>query len=298
MTQRREVTILFADAVDSTRLFEQRGDTAARQLLAQLLRTLDGVARAHGGRTVKTVGDQIMCTFPEALAGVLAAVDMQARLHDERGRYEDTLAIRIGLHHGEVLCEQDDFFGDAVNIAARMADSSIAQPGQIITTATTVARITVSRSLTIRPLGEIEVQGKQQPIATVEVRWQRGRWGTTTALQALPPKPVPVALTLRHRARALVCDAGTQTLSLGRDPRCHVVTDHAWVSRQHAAVEYRRGHLLLIDRSTNGTWVCMDDQPEVRLHRDELRLVRCGTLSLGRPHVGSDADLVYFAREH
>lgn len=298
MTKTRELTILFADAVDSTRLFEQRGDVAARQLLAQLLQTLDDIARTHGGRTVKTVGDQIMCTFPEAVAGVLAAVDMQTRQHLDRGRCADALAIRIGLHHGAALCEQGDVFGDAVNLAARMADSNIAQPGQIITTAATVARITASRGLIIRPLGDIEVQGKQQPIATVEIRWQRDRSGTTTALQALPPRPVPVALTLRHRARAHVCDAATQTLELGRDPRCHVVSDHAWVSRQHAVVEYRRGHVLLVDRSTNGTWVCMDDQPEVRLHRDEMRLVRCGTLSLGRPHAGADTDLVYFAREH
>lgn len=296
MTGTTDITILFADAVDSTRLFELRGDAAARQVLSRLLTGLDAVARGHGGRTVKTVGDQIMCVFPEALQGVLAAVEMQAFVHGEPTLGEDGLAIRIGLHHGPALCEHGDVFGDAVNIAARMADSSLAHAGQIITTAVTVARITASRGLNFRPLGAVEVHGKRKPIDIVELRWRRGRSSTTTALQALPRRPVPVSLTLRHRARAHVCDAAVQTLSLGRDPRSHVVSDHAWVSRQHAVVEYRRGHVMLVDRSTNGTWVRMAGQPEVRVHRDELRLTHCGTLSLGQPHAGPAADLVHFAR--
>ena len=134
MSETRALTILFADVSGSTKLFELRGDLEARRLIAAVLGALTEISAHHGGRLIKTIGDEIMCTFPGALNGLLAAVDMQKRLAEDPVFVKDNLAILIGLHHGDALVEEADVYGDAVNTAARMASS--AKREQIVTTAT------------------------------------------------------------------------------------------------------------------------------------------------------------------
>ena len=125
MSQSRPQTILFADVSGSTRLFETKGDVEARRLIAAVLEALTQVCRQHGGRVIKTIGDEIMCTFPGALNGILAACDMQRRMGRDINFVRDSLAVRIGLHHGDALEEDDgDVYGDAVNTAARMASTA------------------------------------------------------------------------------------------------------------------------------------------------------------------------------
>ena len=77
MPQSRPLTLLFADVSGSTKLFEQRGDVVARQLISQILEGLSVVCRKYDGRVIKTIGDEIMCAIPTAMDGVDAAVAMQ-----------------------------------------------------------------------------------------------------------------------------------------------------------------------------------------------------------------------------
>ena len=67
MTQSKPQTIAFADVSGSTKLFEVRGDVEARGLIAAMLDALAEVTTQHGGRVIKTIGDEIMCAFPEAI---------------------------------------------------------------------------------------------------------------------------------------------------------------------------------------------------------------------------------------
>jgi len=103
MTQSQPLTILFADVSGSTKLFETRGDLEARRLIAAILNALAEVTGRHGGRVIKTIGDEIMCTFPGPMQGLLGAVDMQKRVANDPAFAKDRLAIRIGLHHGDAL---------------------------------------------------------------------------------------------------------------------------------------------------------------------------------------------------
>src|SRR5690348_17567569 len=77
MSQSHPLTILFADVSGSTKLFETRGDLEARRLVAAILGALSEVTARHGGRVIKTIGDEIMCTYPGPMQGLLCAVDMQ-----------------------------------------------------------------------------------------------------------------------------------------------------------------------------------------------------------------------------
>jgi len=282
MTQSQPLTILFADVSGSTKLFETRGDVEARRLVAAMLGALAEVTARHGGRVIKTIGDEIMCTFPGAMQGLLCAVDMQKRIAHDPGFATDKLAIRIGLHHGDALVEDNDVYGDAVNTAARMA--ALAKREQVITTASTINLLTNVGMLRTRAVGQARVAGKLQPIDIVDVQWQEDTSNVTMVQRAirLDAGGAKAKLLLRYRGQVLEMDALSQPFTLGRDTASSLIVEAEWVSRNHAMIEYKRGYFVISDRSTNGTYVKVGDAEELRLHRDEVHLRKSGTISLGQ----------------
>jgi adenylate cyclase len=282
MTQSQPLTILFADVSGSTKLFETRGDVEARRLVSAMLGALAEVTARHGGRVIKTIGDEIMCTFPGAMQGLLCAVDMQKRIAHDPDFARDKLAIRIGLHHGDALIEENDVYGDAVNTAARMA--ALAKREQVITTASTINMLTNVGMLRTRAVGQARVAGKLQPIDIVDVQWQEDTSNVTMVQRAirLDAGGAKAKLLLRYRGQVLEMDALSQPFTLGRDTASSLIVEAEWVSRNHAMIEYKRGYFVISDRSTNGTYVKVGDADELRLHRDEVHLRKSGTISLGQ----------------
>ena len=212
------LTILFADVSGSTKLFETRGDLEARRLTSAILSALAEVTGRHGGRVIKTIGDEIMCTFPGPMQGLLGAVDMQKRIAHDPVFAKDNLAVRIGLHHGDTLSEDNDVYGDAVNTAARMA--SLAKREQIIATASTVRMLTNAGMLRTRSVGQARVAGKQLPIDIVDVTWQEDTSNVTMVQRAIRVDAngeVRVRLQLRYRGQAMELDELAPPFTLGRD---------------------------------------------------------------------------------
>jgi len=295
MSQSQSLTILFADVSGSTKLFETRGDVEARRLVSAMLNALAEVTGRHGGRVIKTIGDEIMCTFPGPMQGLLGAIDMQKRIAQDVLFAQLSLAIRVGLHHGDTLVEDNDVYGDAVNTAARMA--SLAKREQIITTAGTVKLLTNVGMLRTRSMGQARVAGKQKPIDIVDIQWQEDTSNVTMVQRAIrveaedEPK---IRLQLRYRGRAIDLDELAPPFTLGRDAAASLVVDAEWVSRFHALIEYKRGYFVVSDRSTNGSYVKFGEDDELRLHRDELRLRRNGTISLGQAIELNPEHLLYF----
>ena len=293
MPTSRPMTLLFADVSGSTKLFELRGDAVARELIAGVLDALAAVCRTHDGRVVKTIGDELMCAMPTALDGVDAAVAMQRHVAADARCIDNHLAIRIGLHHGECLVEDDgDVYGDAVNTAARMA--KLAGREQIVTTASTAAGI---RHAPIRPLGSAHVAGKLRPIEIVDIVWQANPAAMTQVQRGLVRDRGAAEverLVLEFRGHAIEIDPASPPVTLGRDAGNGVVVDADCVSRSHAVVEYQRGHYVFTDRSTNGSFVHVEGDEALRVHRDEAKLRRSGVISLGRPAALNGDLLVYF----
>ncbi len=294
MSPSRPQTILFADVSGSTRLFETKGDQEARRLIAAVLEALTTICQQHGGRVIKTIGDEIMCTFPGALNGVLAACDMQRKMGREIEFVRDSLAVRIGLHHGEALEEADgDVYGDAVNTAARMA--SLAKREQVVTTAATYDSLS-GKVPEARSLGKARVSGKLLPIEIVDLVWQEDTSGMTMVQSAIrgPAAEEKATLRLRHRAQQVTLDPESKPFSMGREPGNQLTIEADWVSRTHAMIEYKRGHFMIADRSTNGTYVRIGDDDEIKVHRDELHLRKAGTISLGQSFDVNTGDIIYF----
>ena len=296
MSQSRPQTILFADVSGSTRLFETRGDIEARRLIASVLDALSIVCAQHGGRVIKTIGDEIMCTLPSAIDGLLAACDMQRKMARDIDFVRDNLAVRIGLHHGNALEEGGDVYGDAVNIAARM--TSLAKREQIVATASTTNGAG-ERAPEARSLGRARVSGKLLPIEIAEVLWQDDTTGMTMVQSAVrladgPGQAIGCRLLLRHRDRLIELDENSEPFMMGRGDGNDLVVEADWVSRTHAQIEYKRGHFMISDRSTNATYVSIGQDAELRLHRDEVHLRKSGSISMGQAAAINALDLIHF----
>lgn len=291
--QKANMAVLFADVSDSTRLYESLGDTAAFGGVRGVIGSLKSVSGAFGGRVVKTIGDGLMCVFPDADSAASAAAEMQLAIAQrpplERGK---KLTIRVGFHVGPVIQEGEDVFGDSVNVAARMA--SLALPGQAITTADTVAALSAKLREATRPLDAIPVKGKAEGIQVHELLWQTSIERTVIPGRIAPgvaDKSGSLALRLTHRGQETVL---TGTTTFGRDAENTMVITDPMCSRRHARIERRAGHFVLVDLSSNGTYVTIGGGPEIRLRREELMLHSSGRITFGHSTSDTNAETVEF----
>ncbi|MAL95439.1 MAG: adenylate/guanylate cyclase domain-containing protein [Haliea sp.] len=279
---RESRTVVFADVSGSTRLFEGRGDEAARKTIQHTLHCCANIVVSHEGEVVKTIGDEVLATFPEVEQALCAAIEMQRWANEDRQMCDCDLGLRIGLHHGAVIAEESDVFGSTVNTASRMVD--LAGRGQIVMTHSSSDSLPAPLQERCRELGAAHIPGRDETLDIVSVAWEQD----TANLTAMP-RGQPAAratsrrrLLLNSRAGPVALPEHSPPFTLGRDPACSLVVDSDWVSRHHARIEYRHGFFVLVDQSTNGTWLTLDGQPPVHLHRGELPLLRDGTLTLGQ----------------
>jgi adenylate cyclase len=287
MASTSPLSIVFADIAGSTKLYEELGDVEARRLTSGLLDALMALVSAQGGRTVKTIGDEVMCTFPTASAALEATCGMQRLAQERAAGGARRLSLRIGVHHGDALLEGGDVFGDAVNVAARM--TSLARAEQIVSTAATL----LAAQARGRELGQVHVAGKSAPMDVVEVLW-RDDEPNRTVVAGLAAAASGMRLRLACRGREEALGPGSPPFGLGRDPSNGIVMDHPCVSRQHATIEARPAAFVLVDRSTNGTFVRLGEDEEFRLHRDEVHLRRSGVISLGQSADARPEDVIRF----
>ena len=290
--QKANLAVLFADVSDSTRLYESLGDTAAFGGVRGAIKLLKDVSSAFGGRVVKTIGDGLMCVFPDADSAASAAAEMQRSIAQrpplERGK---KLTIRVGFHVGPVIQDGDDVFGDCVNVAARMA--ALAMAGQAITTAGTVAALSTHIRETTRPIDALPVKGKAEGVEVHELMWQASSERTVIpgrTPSAAAPRGGAQALWLTHRGERKAVASGA---TFGRDAENTFVITDPMASRRHAKIERRSDHFVLVDQSSNGTYVTIGGS-EVRLRREEVVLHSSGRIAFGHSPGDPNAETVEF----
>jgi class 3 adenylate cyclase/pimeloyl-ACP methyl ester carboxylesterase len=187
------VTFLFTDLVRSTEVLRILGDDEAQVLWQTHFGLLRDAVAARGGQEVKTLGDGLMVAFASALDAIACAVAMQQAMHSHNQRLEEShrLEVRVGLHVGEPIREEDDYFGMPVVVARRLCES--AQGGQILAS-DLIRRLVGSRGAhTFRDLGSLALKGAVEPLAAYEVTWE-----------PLAEEPAaPVAPQVKERAAPL-----------------------------------------------------------------------------------------------
>ena len=279
-----ETAILFADISGSTELYERLGDQTARQTVGGCVSRLMERCRDAGGTVIKTIGDEVMCTFPNADTAYEAAVAMQEMMSAST----DGLGVRIGFHYGKVIAEAGDVFGDAVNLAARVV--GLAQAGQILTSRETVWQLNSANKSGTRHLYSKEVKGKRESVDLFEVLWDT-RFEATSMMDASAIAAAMAAtratLKLRYKEREFSLGEGRGTLTIGRGLGNDLVVELAAVSRQHARIDFREGKFILSDQSTNGTYVRLGTGEVVSLRRDQLTLLGEGDIAFS-PRMDGD----------
>ncbi|RJR30470.1 MAG: adenylate/guanylate cyclase domain-containing protein [Desulfobacteraceae bacterium] len=279
--ENEKTTILFADICGSTRIYERLGDVAAQKIVSESLAVLSESTERHKGKVVKTIGDELMCTFPTVEAGVDAACDMHNRIAEKFYPGYGRVTVRIGLHFGSVIRQENDVFGDAVNVAARVA--ALAKSEEIITTKDTADMLDPADSdFTLRRIQSIAMKGKDEAVDIYEVVWQDS--SLTHIGQFIDPMDLrPARLTLLTQGNEIVLDAGTnKACMIGRSKKNDIIVSDEFTSRLHARIEPRQGKFFLCDQSINGTYVHYKTGRVVHLHREEMILPDEGSISLGR----------------
>lgn len=294
-----EVAILFADVVGSTQLYDQLGDAKAREMVGRSLQIMRDATEAHGGSVIKTMGDEIMSTFPTADDAMNAAKRMQEQISGDKSLGHDNghVAIRIGCHYGPVVQEHRDIFGSAVHTANRM--TSQAKAKQIITTLSTIERLSPEWQSTARQIDVATVRGKADEVVLFEVLWQPEEATSMlpTVAWSSSKKGRPKRLSLRCQGKEVIVGEGRKSVTLGRAEENDLVIKGNLISRIHARVESSRDRFTLVDESTNGTFVQTSDGEEIFVRRDNTLLQGEGVIGLGRAAQPGTALAIHYVVE-
>jgi len=292
----RTLSVLFADVSGSTRLYEKLGDTEALHAVDRCLKRMERAIEGFRGRIVKNIGDEVMAVFASADDAFQAATEMQQRITDLPPASGVKLAIRVGFHHGSVIEEGGDVFGDSVNTAARLA--GLAKAGQVLISSQTQALLSPLLQLSTRDLDQMSVKGKAEDLHVFEVIWQESEELTMKAASIRPSATAAggqsMRLCLRYGAEVIVLDDKKASMSMGRDADCEVTVRDRRASRHHAKIERRGEKFVLIDQSTNGTFVTFRGEPEIFLRREEVVLRGSGKICVAASATSADADVAEF----
>jgi class 3 adenylate cyclase len=162
--------IMFTDLEGSTALTQRLGDAKAMELLRAHNAIIRDTLAATGGREVKHTGDGIMASFLSVSTAVECAIAIQEAFAAYNAqRPNATLGVRVGLSAGEPVAEDEDLFGTAVQLAARVCDK--AEPRQILAS-NVVQELAAGKGFTFADNGEAMFKGFDKPVRLHEVRWR------------------------------------------------------------------------------------------------------------------------------
>lgn len=284
--------VLFGDVSGSTALYQAVGNERAQKLIEDTLNLLRAATARQGGRVVKTIGDEVMCRFGTANEAARAAMDMQRQL---RGTTSSgtPLKVRIGFAYGPTVERDGDVFGDVVNVAARLA--AMAKADQILTTEAAMAKFDRDLRQISRIFDKTPVKGIKEEVSVVQIVWEQRN---QTVLVTTGPTETVMAQRLQ-----LSCGDQKWTLTppdlprwMGRSEECEMVLQTDFASRKHVRFEYRRGKFMLVDESSNGTYVEMEDSGKpIYIRNEAFALVGSGRFSLGTRPEGDKYAVTFVA---
>ena len=299
-----QTTVVFADLMGSTGVFETIGNARASRVVTQLTQWIGDIFVAHNGRVVKTLGDGVLAVFPQAPDAISAVVDVQ-RSHQKRiasSASTTRMPIRVGVARGDVEFVDGDCYGDAVNVASRLSDLS--GPHQIWANNLSLEQSVEGEGVRFRPLGPITIRGRAEPCAVFQVEWHETANSDFLTMQAsldsqsqqldkdvLGGEIELSWLDVRKRFRSVQLP-----VHIGRVSQAEFVVNDPRVSRAHARIDWRSGSILLVDVSTYGSWVRFSGGgADLLLRREECVLHGKGEIALGASFSDLSVPTVMFA---
>jgi class 3 adenylate cyclase len=293
MAKDLEVAIVFADVVGSTQLYDKFGDTKASETVAHCLEIMKDATHQFNGTVIKTIGDEVMSTFETVDDAMGAAVMMQTRITTETKDDGIPVTIRIGCHYGPVVQEQNDIFGAAVHTANRM--TSQAKAKQIVISGFTVEQMSPDLRKQTRQIDVATVRGRLDEVALYELVWQPEEATSMLPTIEWESRDRRVSkLLLNFRDSTVEVSDKRKSINLGRADDNDLVIKGNLISRIHAKIEMRRGKFVLVDQSTNGTFIQNVRGQETFVRRDTTELGDEGTIGLGRAEEPGSKLAIYY----
>jgi class 3 adenylate cyclase len=301
MTNR--ATVVFTDLHGSTAAFGVLGNARATAVITQLVEQITVIGVAHGGAIVKKLGDGVMLVFSDPAKAIEFAIQVQ-RSHLRMGHIDTrtlSLPIKIGIDAGEIEQKDGDYYGDAVNVAARLCD--MAGPHQIWASKSAVAFQSHMQVSSVRALGVIPIRGRLEQCAVHQIEWKEDEQSDFLTMQAqiavdaLAGKDaLGKQVRLRYLDQTSLFRSFELPAHIGRVKSAEFVVTDPRVSRSHARLVWRNGGVIIEDLSTYGTWVRFANAlaSEMLLRRDECALHGKGELALGAPFGDISAPVVSF----
>ena len=274
----QELTVMFADIVGSTRLYDRLGDIEARFVISQSLEVASDLVSKHNGRIIKSTGDDVMCVFDDPNDALHAACSIQDNFLDKMVFDEVVISFHIGVHSGKGIVTDNDIYGDTVNIAARLTDA--AKSGQVLASEYTVQLLGNDLKNMARRYDTVKVKGKSEKVEMYDFVWNTS--GEETGLIEFLGWEGTSSLHLTVQQQELLVPPESNSVFIGRDQNVGLKVIGKMVSRKHAVIDYRHGKFVLRDQSTNGTYVKIGDGEEVFIKNEEFPLSANGIISLGK----------------
>jgi adenylate cyclase len=152
-----DATFVFADIAGFTALTEAHGDEEAADLVADFCQAVRGEL-PPGASHVKTIGDAVMLCVPDPGEAILLSL----RITHDLMRSHGAPGVRVGLHHGTAIVRDGDYFGAAVNLAARV--SAEAASGEVLVSGSTAALVPELEGVLYEPRGRRELRNVREPV--------------------------------------------------------------------------------------------------------------------------------------
>jgi len=280
MERGRQTAVLFAELIGATELYARVGDAAAHDAITRCIESLGKAAETCAARVTKTIGGRVMVLAANADSAAAASIAMQLAAAEFPSLGADGLTLGVGFHYGPVIQDNNDVFGDTVNLAARLVEP--AAGGQILLAAETVESLDLAYRRALRHLYSIPVKGRSEQVALCELVWRADQGETFYPVQPASKRP-KAKLKLEYRGKTMVLRREGDAFSIGRGNGCDLLVHDEQASRHHCTIQRRNDHFVITDLSTNGTYVTVEGEPEVLLEREELTLRKKGWISFGSP---------------
>jgi len=290
--------VLAAGISGSARLHERLGDAEASRAVDRCVKRIERSVDAFGGRIVQIGGDEVIAAFDTADAAIHAAIEMHQRIADLPPVSGVKMAIRVGISCGERIHPDQPVDEGSAREAARL--SGAAKSGQILAFGIIRELIPVALRQLARDTGSMlpNESGVKEAVLEIAVPEAASAHASGSAESASrktdAPDPASGCLRLRYAGDTILLNEGKSVVRMGRDGACDVVIHDRRASRHHAAIERRGGTIVLIDKSTNGTYVTIEGAPEQFLKHSQCALRGKGLICFAASSSSPDADFAEF----
>lgn len=285
------LSVLTVDVSDAEGLANGLDRQEVQYVLGRCEKRIRQTLVRHGGRVVHRAGGNLTAFFADGGEALQSAIEMQQRVA-EMPRYASLpLVMRVGICSGHRIGEAHYFSGNGPNPASSLA--ALADPAHIL--------LSLPRRLNVFPRLLSAVDGAlnwplscgKRRLDICQIAWQGSHPAAAqAALSALGLEGG--WLDLYYRGATQRIDALRPSLSLGRQPGSGITLLDPRCSREHGSIERRFDRFFYVDHSTNGSYLVLDDQAELFVHRNEQALFGQGRIYLGAPSSAENVESIQF----